>query len=135
MDGDRNDDVQDGELFPCSSMFGDDGNISDWYDLTSLLLLIFNIIGLVFEILVGIVFCGTVIKLRQQLRNEGKAGGGCCTDWLKSMFCVPCFLAQTMRSAGVTGKTYSLFAVDAELGLGSGATSTKDIPVALATAS
>lgn len=132
------DEVKDGEIFPCAQMFGDDakkdGNITDWYDIESLLVMIFNIIGLVFEILVCIVFMSTLIKVRERMRSEGKAGGNCCTDWLKGLCCYPCFLSQTMRSAGVTGKSFSLFSVDAELGLPGAASSTKDVPVAVATA-
>jgi len=129
------DEIQDGEIFPCKEMF-DLNNIADTYNVQSLLVLIFNILGLIFEIITCIIFISTLINIRGKMRAEGKAGGNCCTDWLAGMCCYPCFLSQTMRSAGVTGKSYSLFAVDAELGLpGASVSTTKDVPVAVASTS
>ena len=123
-----NDEQKLGQIFPCSMMFEDDGEIAGWYDTQALIIMVFNIIGAVFELAAVIAFLVGVIKVRSALRAKDQAGGNGCTDCLLACCCAPCFLAQTARSAGITGKTYSIFAVDAEIGLPTTtSTGTKDV--------
>jgi len=134
MEDSRNDEVKAGQIFPCSTYFDDDGEIAGWYDIEGIVIMILNILGGLCEIATVIAFLVAIIKVRSALRSKNQAGGNGCMDCLCACCCWSCFLSQTARSAGISGKTYSFTAIDAEIGvpLASGTTATKDVPIAAA---
>ena len=112
-----NDEQKLGQIFPCSMFFEANGEIAGWYDIMGVIIGILNILGAVCELATAITFLVAMCKVRSALRQKNLAGGNGCMDCCCTWCCWSCFLAQTARSAGITGKSYSLTAIDAEIGL------------------
>merc|ERR1711988_464587 len=115
MRNSNDEDVKAGILFPCIDT---EEGIKDYYNLTSVLVAVLYGLGAICQLIFVILFIVYVTKARSGLRAKGDAGGDCCTDCLAAFFCWSCVLTQSLRSSGITGGSYSLTAVDAELGLG-----------------
>lgn len=120
--------VQSGELFPCEPTFGDTKDVKGWYDFNSLIIVAFQALGAVFQLIAFIITMSFFLSIRSALRTKGRAGGNCCTDFWLLCCCGPCMLSMTARSSGLSGKSYAFTAVDGEVSL----PSTKEVAMAIA---
>jgi len=125
MTNSGNNDVKDGTVFPCVFPNNEPKN---YFDYVSTYSLIMFILAAICQLAAIVVFVYKVVQVRAALREREVARGNCCTDVILSIFCWPCFLSQTARTAGVVGKTYSFTAVDAEIGIAHPTEAVKLVP-------